>query len=112
MFPELISRFEQADTPYLRWFELHDAFERSYEHAPRDESLIRRIYQYSDWCVINLGDRLPRMICLRVSRFAFMNTFPFIPLRAKICRVGGTLGTWMANQAFSIIIYPTMSSAS
>jgi hypothetical protein len=50
MFPELLSRFEQADTPYLLWFELRDAFERSYELTPRDESLIRRIYQYSDWC--------------------------------------------------------------
>jgi hypothetical protein len=50
MFPELIARFEDADTPYLLWFELRDAFERAYEQAPRDESLIRRIYQYSDWC--------------------------------------------------------------
>ena len=51
MFPELDSRFEEADTPYLLWFELREAFERAYEQAPRGESLIRRIYQYSDWCV-------------------------------------------------------------
>jgi len=38
-FPELVSRFDEADTPYLLWFELHDAFERAYEQSPRDESL-------------------------------------------------------------------------
>lgn len=51
MFPELASRFEEADTPYLLWFELREAFERAYAQSPRDESLIRRIYQYSYWCV-------------------------------------------------------------
>jgi hypothetical protein len=50
MFPELSSRFENADTPYLLWFELRDAFEQAYEKTPREESLIRRIYNYSDWC--------------------------------------------------------------
>ena len=50
MFPELISHFEDADTPYLLWFELREAFEDAYDETPRDESLIRRIYQYSDWC--------------------------------------------------------------
>jgi hypothetical protein len=50
LFPELVTRFEDADTPYLLWFQLLDAFVRAYEQTPRDESLIRRIYQYSDWC--------------------------------------------------------------
>ncbi|EEF59124.1 hypothetical protein Cflav_PD1616 [Pedosphaera parvula Ellin514] len=50
MFPELACQFEWADTPYLLWFELREAFEKAYEQTPRDESLIKRIYQYSDWC--------------------------------------------------------------
>ncbi len=50
MFPELCERFAEADTPYLLWFELRAAFERAYEGEPRDESMIRRIYRYSDWC--------------------------------------------------------------
>ncbi len=50
-FPELTAQFEEADTPCLLWFELRTAFERAYEEVPRDESMIRRIYQYSDWCV-------------------------------------------------------------
>ena len=51
MFPELVSRFEDADTPCLLWFELREAFVRAYEQSSRNESLIKRIYQYSDWCV-------------------------------------------------------------
>jgi hypothetical protein len=50
MFPELVSRFENADTPYSLWFELQTVFEQAYDKTPRDEGLIRRIYQYSDWC--------------------------------------------------------------
>jgi hypothetical protein len=50
MFPELVSQFEEADTPYLLWFELRSAFEKAYDKTPRDEALIRRIYMYSDWC--------------------------------------------------------------
>jgi hypothetical protein len=51
IFPELVSQFEEADTPYMLWFELRNVFEEAYEQSPPDESLIRRIYQYSDWCV-------------------------------------------------------------
>lgn len=50
IFPELISYFEDADTPYSLWFELQAAFERAYDKTPRDDGLIQRIYQYSDWC--------------------------------------------------------------
>lgn len=50
MFPELTSQFEETDTPYLLWFALRSAFERACEEEPRDESMIMRIYQYSDWC--------------------------------------------------------------
>lgn len=50
LFPELVARFEEADTPYLLWFELWEAFKQAYEQTPRNESLIRRIYEYSDWC--------------------------------------------------------------
>ena len=40
-----------TDTPYQLWFELRSAFERAYDASPRDESLIRRIYEYADWCL-------------------------------------------------------------
>jgi len=54
MLPELASRFEPAledvDSPYTLWSELWEAFEEAYNKTPPDESLIRRIYQYSGWC--------------------------------------------------------------
>jgi hypothetical protein len=50
-FPELQESFEagKCDTPYLLWFQLLDAFRAAYD-LPRNESLIKRIYDYSDWC--------------------------------------------------------------
>jgi hypothetical protein len=57
LLPELVEAVEEADTPYLLWFELREAFERAYDRSPRNESLIRRIYQYSDWCVEQPGGR-------------------------------------------------------
>ena len=50
MFPELASRFEAVDSPNDLWVDLWLAFEDAYDKAPPDESLIRRIYRYSDWC--------------------------------------------------------------
>jgi hypothetical protein len=50
LFPELIARFEETDTPYLLWFELQTAFEQAYASTPRNESLIKRVYAYADWC--------------------------------------------------------------
>ena len=51
MLPELAEAVTDAETPYLLWFELRGAFEDAYEASPRDASLIRRIYAFSDWCV-------------------------------------------------------------
>jgi hypothetical protein len=50
MFPELLEEIAEAENPWLFWFDLRDAFRRAYDASPRDESLIRRIYAYSDWC--------------------------------------------------------------
>ena len=50
MFPELALSFERVDSPYDLWVELWLAFEDAYDKTPPDESLIRRIYRYSDWC--------------------------------------------------------------
>ena len=49
-FPELHERLVDCDTPYLLWFELRDAFHAAYDDSPRDESLIKRVYEYADWC--------------------------------------------------------------
>ena len=49
-FPDLAVRFQQADTSYLLWFELRDAFKQAYR-SPRNEDLIKRVYDYCDWCI-------------------------------------------------------------
>ena len=50
MFPELASRFDADGSPYSLWLDLREAFEEAYDKTPPDESLIKRIYRYSDWC--------------------------------------------------------------
>lgn len=51
-FPELRQRFDdyECDTPYLVWFQLRDAFTHAYDQSPRDDALIRRVYDYAFWC--------------------------------------------------------------
>jgi hypothetical protein len=80
MFPELASRFEAGDSPYTLWFELRQAFEEAYGKTPPDESLIRRIYRYSDWCCEEpRGNTAERDLftCVAVS------FYEHIPLHAK-----------------------------
>ena len=86
-FPELASRFEHAETAYQLWFELLDAFKEAYECNPRNESLIRKIYRYSDWC-----ETQPRgqtadddlLTCVCVCFYEKIPTFP--PSRADMPR--------------------------
>jgi hypothetical protein len=50
-FPELGDKVEGWETPYLLWFDLRDAFEAAYRVVPRDEGMIRRVYEFADWCL-------------------------------------------------------------
>ena len=49
MLPELKTGIQTAETPYLLWFEMLAALKDAYV-TPRNESLLRRIYLYADWC--------------------------------------------------------------
>lgn len=52
MVPELgpnLDYIEDIGTPMYLWIELHMLFERAYEE-PRNDDLIRRIYEYAGWC--------------------------------------------------------------
>jgi hypothetical protein len=79
MFPELVSDFEDADTPYLLWFALHSAFKRAYGMQPRNESLIRRIYQYSDWCCNQPRGQTARDDLLTCVAVCFYEEIPLHP---------------------------------
>jgi hypothetical protein len=82
-FPELRQRFDdhECDTPYLVWFQLRDAFTRAYDQSPRNDALIRRIYDYAFWC----AETAPRgetaeddlLTCVSVS---FLEHIPQHPL--------------------------------
>lgn len=48
-FPELCDEVNNSDTPYILWFKLRDLFFNAYERG--DEVLIKRIYEYADWCI-------------------------------------------------------------
>ena len=80
MLPELASRIEAADSTYDLWIDLWLAFEDAYERSPPDESLIGRIYRYSDWCCDQPRGQTAEgdlFTCVAVS------FFEQIPLHAK-----------------------------
>ncbi len=47
--PELTAEIEEAESSYQMWGSILDAFGDAYAES-RNESLIRRIYDYADWC--------------------------------------------------------------
>jgi hypothetical protein len=49
-FPELHDYFQEIDNPYSLWEELIIAFDQAYEE-PRNDGLIKRIYEYGDCCL-------------------------------------------------------------
>ena len=111
MFPELVSRFEEADTPYLLWFELREAFERaSSSHLATSRSSGAFISIPIGALTSHVG-RLRRTICLLALPFAFTSTFLSILQHAGTCRVGGGPRI-CASRAFFSIIFRTRSSAS
>ena len=80
LFPELRSGIGSAESPYGLWIELWLAFEAAYEQTPPDESLIGRIYRYSDWCCDQPRGKTADddlLTCVAVS------FYEHIPLNAK-----------------------------
>lgn len=48
--PELQSEIVAAAFPMDLWLNIISSFDEAYEE-PRNESLIRRVYEYADWCL-------------------------------------------------------------
>lgn len=72
LLPELAADIlhEEIDTPMQLWIELSLVFDRAYE-APRNESLIERIYQFAFWGLehgehhpTDAGRDLPTCVCV------------------------------------------------
>ena len=50
-FPEFSQEtYDDWDNPHLCWVDLFPLFEEAYK-SPRNEELIRRIYDYAFWCI-------------------------------------------------------------
>ena len=79
VFPELSEELSECDSPMGFWCELNLTFERAYE-SPVNEDLIRRIYQFADWCLqhheedVDAGEHLPTCVCV-----AFYEHIPSYP---------------------------------
>jgi hypothetical protein len=49
-FPDLAEELSWTDSPMSLWVALYTEFVIAYEE-PRDESLIRRVYEFAEWCM-------------------------------------------------------------
>lgn len=86
LLPELTEELAEADSPMAFWLEVHWAFEKAYQ-SPQNEELIRRIYDFSDWCVQqdegeDASTDLPT--CVAVCFYEHIPTCP--PARADMPR--------------------------
>lgn len=73
LLPELTSTIldeDYVDHPMQLWIEITFEFDRAYEE-PRNEDLIRRIYEYAFWCLehgeqhpTDAGRDLPTCVCI------------------------------------------------
>lgn len=98
----------QADTPYLLWFELREAFERVYEESPRGELLIRRIYQYSDWCCSQPRGKTAEDNPLTCVAVCFYEHIPTHTAAREDMPAGGAQKISL-SRAFSSIIFQVRS---
>jgi len=50
LLPEIKTEILESETPMQLWIEIVLAFDEAYEE-PRNESLIKRAYEYQNWCL-------------------------------------------------------------
>jgi hypothetical protein len=77
-FPELGEIVSQAESPYLLWDELVEVFKSAYG-APRNESLILRIYRYGDWCIDQEQTEMAETDLTTCVAVSFFEEIPRIP---------------------------------
>jgi hypothetical protein len=97
MVPQLPLEIEEAETPYLLWFALYQAFRDAYQE-PRNDELIGQIHAYAKWCLTQprpaeLEDNLTTCVCL-----CFYQNIPLLePARNDLPR-------WMTPSEFAPLI--------
>jgi hypothetical protein len=50
ILPEIKTEILDSDEPMQLWIEIVYYFDKAYEE-PRNESFIKRVYEYQDWCL-------------------------------------------------------------
>jgi hypothetical protein len=53
--PEMESDIMEAETPMALWVQIVYAFDEAYEQ-PQNDDFIKRVYQYADWCLQDVGE--------------------------------------------------------
>ena len=51
ILPEIKTEILDSDEPMQLWLEIVYYFDMAYEEEPRNESFIKRVYDYQDWCL-------------------------------------------------------------
>lgn len=104
LLPELSEELSESDRPMRFWIEVNLSFERAYEN-PKNEDLIRRIYQYADWCLqhhednVDAAEHLPTCVCV-----AFYEHIPRCPqARADMPRWFSRDDIVLMKQTFSYL---------
>lgn len=68
ILPEMRREISESEDPMQLWIEINMHFEDAYVE-PRNESLIRRVYEYEAWCLTQdggetAGDHLPTCVSI------------------------------------------------
>jgi hypothetical protein len=97
MVPDLAPEIEDAETPYLLWFGLHQAFREAYGE-PRNDALIGKIYGYASWCLSQpradaMEEDLTTCVCL-----CFYQNIPLLEVARQ------DLARWLAPEDFARLV--------
>lgn len=90
--PELRKQIETGGI-YDVWIRLRDELNTLYERTPPDDSLIRRMYEYALWCVVearNADIASAVIVCF----YEHLPTDP--PIRRDVAR-------WLSNEDFDML---------
>lgn len=95
--PDLAPEIEEAETPYLLWFALHQAFREAYGQ-PRNDALIGPIYRYAKWCLAQprqeaMEADLTTCVCL-----CFYQNIPLLEAARN------DLARWLAPEDFATLV--------
>lgn len=98
MLPGLAAEVEEAETPYVLWLALYQAFRRAYEGPRPDEAVVGPIYGYAAWCLGQpraeaMEDDLTTCVCL-----CFYQNLPLLESARK------DLARWLSPSEFARLV--------